>query len=293
MKIGMVTETDEEYHGGEGVSKSRLWTLETKTPHHARYGAQKEKPHFAIGKAAHIAILEPERLEESVTRGPADRRGNKWKEAQDFSEHHGTILLTEKDHDMAMMIRDLAACVPEIEVMQRGEKHIETSAYHVDEETGLLVKTRPDIYSVGERLIADIKNMKDASYDGFKRDVGKFGYHMQDALYSDVWEKSTALKVDGFFFIAFEKSDPPVVACYELKASAVTEGYERYRAALKKYAECEKTGKWPGYPAGIQKMGLNRWDHKVTPAPEGDEPDEDQYMIDSDEDDDDDDTNDA
>ncbi len=267
----IVDQTNEEYHAGEGASKSKLWTAWKRTPHHARYGKKKETAALDVGKAAHIAILEPELLDASVTCGPADRRGNKWKEAQDFANAAGTLLLTEGDYETMLVIRDLAATVPEVEIMQRGNKMVETSAYHVDEKTGLLLKTRPDIYNADLGIIGDVKNMADASPEAFKRDVGKYGYHMQHAVYSDVWTKGAGMPVDGFFFIVFEKSDPPMVACYELTPSAIAEGYAQYRAAVELWAECEAKNEWPGYPSGVQKIGLRRFDYLLTPPPQGDE----------------------
>jgi exodeoxyribonuclease VIII len=265
-------ETDEEYHAGEGVSKSKLWTLDNKTPFHARFGARKETNAFAIGKAAHCAILEPEDLENRYTKGPdARRNSNEWKHAEDFARHAGTTLLKPDDYDMAMVIRDMAATVPELELMRQGGCTVETSAYHLDEETQTLVKTRPDIYNPTHRLIGDIKNMADASPEAFKRDVGKFGYHMQHALYSEVWAAGAEMPVDGFFFIVFEKSDPPLVAVYELSAAAIAEGYARYRSALARYAECVRTDTWPGYPEGVQQIGLRYYDYKLTPPPKEEE----------------------
>lgn len=260
--------TDEEYHNGEGVSKTKLHKLITKTPFHAQFGARKETQAFAIGKAAHCAILEPEELEYRYTKGPdARRNSNEWKHAEDFARHAGTTLLKPDDYDTALMIRDLSATVPELELMREGQAIVETAAYHVDEETGVLVKTKPDIFNVKHGLIADIKNMADASPSAFMRDVGKFGYHMQDALYSDVWEKGSGYTVNGFFFIAFEKANPPLVAVYELTPEAVAEGYAMYRAAMAKYAECLAADDWPGYESGVQKIGLRYYDYKYTEAP--------------------------
>lgn len=267
----IVEQTNEEYHSGEGYSKTTLHTAFKKTPFHARFGAKKFSSALEFGKASHIAILEPEILETSVTRGPADRRGNKWKDAMDFAAAGGTILLTESEYDSMLMVRDLAILNPDIQAMQNGMNMAETSAYHVDEESGLLLKTRPDVYNNELRVIADVKNMADASYHAFQRDVGKFGYHFQHASYSDIWAKGTELPVDGFFFIVFEKSEPPMVAAYELKKSAIAEGFAQYRAAIDIVAECERTGEWPGYPSGIQKIGLRKYDHLLTEAPIGEE----------------------
>lgn len=266
----IIEQTDEEYHGGEGYSKTTLYTAFKKTPYHAKFGKKKTTSALDMGKAAHIAILQPELLDGAVMRGP-DARGNSnaWKNAQDLANASHAILLKPDEHDTVMLIRDLAAQVPEIEAMQDGRQYVETAAYHVDEETGLLLKTKPDLYNEDHRIIADVKNMADASHQGFQKAIGNFGYHFQHALYSEVWAAGASLPVDGFFFVVFEKSDPPMVACYELAPSAIREGYEQYRKAVKLVAECEKNNHWPGYPSGVQRVGLKRWDYLLTPPPEG------------------------
>lgn len=257
-------ETDEEYHEGDGVSKSGLWELWTKTPFHYRHVERKPSNEKDLGKASHIAILEPETLEARVSKGPADRRGNKWKEFKDFCTFSSTIPLVEEDYDQALRIRDLSENCEPLRIMRSSETIVETSAYHVDEETGMLVKTRPDMFNISHRLICDIKTAASAHPDAFARSVAKFGYHVQDPLYTDVWAKGSGYEVDAFFFIVFEKSTPPMMAVYELDASAVAEGHAIYRAALAKYAECFKADEWPGYSPDVRKLHLKPWDYKLT-----------------------------
>lgn len=271
--MGLIANTNEEYHASEGVSKSFLWAMETQTPYLAKYGKREDKPQFALGTAAHVAILEPERLESLILRGPDDRRGNKWKEAQDFATYSGKTLLVSGDYDMALMIRDVAATVPELDMMREVDDDgngpmVETSCYHVDEETGLTVRCRPDIYSPKHKLILDVKNMADASPEGWERDTGKFGYHVQDALYEDVWGNGSGYDVEGFWFLVFEKSEPPQVAMYEIDAAAAAEGHARYRRALKRTKECMDAGVWPSYPKGIQRSTIRRYDYRVNQPPE-------------------------
>jgi exodeoxyribonuclease VIII len=266
--MGLVTEIDTEYHASEPPSKSTLWKMWDKTPWHARFEERKETTAFDFGHAAHTAILEPEKLDDQIFRGPADRRGNKWKEAKDWCDHAQLLLLTEGDYDKVMEIRDLADTIPNMELMRSGETIIETSCYHEDEETGLTVKCRPDLYNVDQKIILDVKNMASASKSAFSRDVAKFGYHVQDAMYSDVFSQGSGLEVDGFFFIAFEKSTPPTVAMYELSPSAVKEGYAIYRHTLKQYAECLENNSWPSYPTEIVEIDLPNWGYKLTEKPD-------------------------
>lgn len=263
--MGIVTETNEEYHASDPASKSVIWKALDKTPFHAKFEARKETNAFDFGTAAHTAILEPEKLDTEVIRGPVDRRGNKWKEAQDFANFNDAMLLTESDYDAVMVIRDLADTLPVINSLRQGSVYRETSCYHTDEETGMEIKTRPDIYNQDLGVMADIKNMADGSAGAFSRDVAKFGYHVQDALYSDVWQQGSGMEVESFFFIVFEKSTPPLVSLYELDANAIAEGHALYREGMKLWAECEKNQHWPGYPEGLQTISLrNKWDYKLT-----------------------------
>lgn len=281
--MGLIANTNEEYHASgldedgniASVSKSFLWSMKAKTPYAARFGAHKDKPAFRLGSVAHIAILEPDRLEAAVMKGPADRRGNKWKEAQDFATFQQKILLVEADYELALLIREVAATVPELAMMRDLDDDgqgpiVETSCYHVDEETGLTVRCRPDLYSPRHKLILDIKTATDASPDGWDKAIGDFGYHMQDATYTDVWAGSSGYEVDGFWFLVFEKSDPPQVALYELTPEAVAEGHAQYRRQLQRTKECIDSGEWPSYPPGIQRIGLRHYHHELTPAPEKD-----------------------
>lgn len=279
--MGLIANTNEEYHASgldeagniASVSKSFLWSMETQTPYLTRFGKREDKPQFALGSAAHVAILEPEKLEDLVMKGPEDRRGNKWKEATDFATYAGKILLVAGDYDMALMLRDVADTVPELAMMRELDDSgqgpiVETSCYHVDEETGLTVRCRPDIYSPKHKLIVDIKNMANASPEGWEKDTGKFGYHVQDAVYQDVWDNGSGYDVEGFWFCVFEKSNPPQIALYEIDAAAAAEGHARYRRALARTKECIDAGVWPSYPTGIQRSSLRKYDFKLTPPPE-------------------------
>lgn len=247
----LITEDINAYHASPGYSKSTLWAYHTQTPYRAKFGKRKDSNAFDVGHAAHTAILEPHLLESTVTKGPEDRRGNKWKFAEEEAVASGRTLLTASDYDQVLLIRDLAATVPELEAMRDGAL-IEQSCYATDEETGAVLKCRPDIYSPALGLMADIKNMADISDDAWSRDIGKWGYAMQDAMYRDVWNMgSGGMEAEAFFFICFSKTEPPEVICRELEPVDVEEGFQAYRAALKLSVECEAAGHWPGQPTGV------------------------------------------
>ena len=262
---------NEAYHAGPGISKSGLWELHTKSPLHFPFAPREEKNFFDLGEAGHIAVLEPDQLEARVYRGPDDRRGNKWTDAQEFCKIEGKVCLTSKDYDKALMIRDaLHADATINSLVTSAAAQVEASGFWTDPETGLLCRCRPDLYRPDLGLIVDLKTTTSAHPAKFARSVVDYGYHAQEAFYSDGW-RALGQAVDAFVFIAVEKTDPFAFAIYELPPSIVTEGRTRIQSAMQVYAECKRTDTWPGYGSGVQELQFPKWAYTMIDAPVGGE----------------------
>lgn len=265
---GIYADLDNDaYHGGPGISKSGLWTIYTKTPAHYRFAEREEKAHFDFGTACHFAILEPEKFETSVMRGPKDRRGNNWKDAQAEATNSGRLLLTEGDYDGVLTIRDAVhadAWLNALIVSPHSE--IEHSGYWIDPETGVLCRCRPDLYRADLGVMVDVKSTVDAGPGAFARSVVNYGYHAQEAFYSDGY-RALGRPVEGFVFLAWEKKSPFVTARYELPPSIVEDGRQICRKALARYAECAAADQWPGYSEQITELTFKRWSYQEIDAP--------------------------
>lgn len=259
--------TNEQYHAGAGVSKSGLWKIHTSTPAHFKFGERKESDAFDFGEAVHLAILQPNEFEEVVYRGPKDRRGNPWKDAQEFCGIDGKLLLTAGDYDKALTIRDSVHADAWLNtVITGGQRMIEASGYWRDEETGVLCRCRPDLYRADLGMILDVKTTTSAAPKDFAKSVVNFGYHAQEAFYSDGW-RALGQQVDAFAFIAIEKDAPFAKVIYELPPSMVDEGRAIIRKALETYAECQRTGQWPAYADGVQELQFPRWAYSMIDVP--------------------------
>lgn len=260
----------EIYHASQGVSKSGLWKLHTQSPAHFRFGEPKRKAHFDFGEACHLAILEPNQFETKVVRGPVDRRGNKWKDIAEMCNIDGKLLLTEGDYDAVLALRDAIHADAWVNaIITGGNPIVEASGFFTDSVTGELCRVRPDLYREDLSLILDVKTAANAHPDAFARSVVNFGYHAQEAFYSDGW-RTLGKPVEAFAFLVFEKDPPYACAVYELPPSIVEEGRAIMRAALDKYAECKAANHWPAYGSGVQELSFKRWDYRFTEAP-GDE----------------------
>lgn len=277
MQPGIHEIDNDAYHSGPGVSRSKLWTLYTRSPAHARFEPKKEATHFDFGRAMNDAIVQPDTFEKTIYRGPADRRGNKWTNAQEFCEHHNLTCLTSGDYDAVLRARDGVLSHSIVREMVIGAV-IERAAYHVDEETGMLVKVKPDIWNPRLSIMGDVKSAANAGPEEFAKSIGRYGYHVQEGIYSDIWQRAGGGEVDGFIFIVAEKDEPFETALYELRPADVAEGFAVYRKALARYAECFRAeaaangdpdkvrAAWPGYSRAVEKIALRRWDYKETTA---------------------------
>lgn len=258
---------NEAYHAGPGISKTGLWKIHTSTPAHFRFGERKDSAAFDFGEAVHLAILQPNEFEDIVYRGPEDRRGNKWKDAAEFCGIDGKLLLTSGDFDRALSIRDIVHADAWINtIITGGQRAVEASGFWRDEETGVICRCRPDLYRADLGIILDVKTTVDAGPTGFAKSVVNYGYHAQEAFYTDGW-RALGQQVDGFVFLAVEKEAPFAKAIYELPPSIVEEGRAVIRKSLATYADCARSNIWPGYPEGVQELQFPRWAYSMIEAP--------------------------
>ncbi len=138
----------------------------------------------------------------------------------------------------------------------------ESSVFWLDAETGELCKCRPDWLSVaGEdgRIITDGKTAQDASPEGFARACWNMDYPLQAAWYSDGVAAALQRNVHGFVFAVAENSWPNPAAAYMLDDEVMAWARRENRRLLNLYAECKRTGVWPGYPQTVQPITMPAW----------------------------------
>lgn len=266
QQLPLVTETNEQYHSTDAWSKSRLWRYSTLTPYRAEFGKVAEKDYYLFGTAGHIAVLEPERLESSIFKATATRRGtNEWKANEEEAE--GRLLLKAEDYDLVMLCRDVADANPIVRQMREGKIIVETSCYGTDPETGAKVKCRPDHYNVEYQGMLDVKFLADISDDAWSRDIGAYGYAVQDAYYNHVWNLGSGHTSEFMAFACISKTEPPEIIVRELEPVDIQEGVARFKEALALAERCRKEQHWPGQPTGVVRgVKMRDRDRRFTPS---------------------------
>ena len=277
--------SNEDYHAGPGISKSGLDIIHQQSPLHywAAYIDPEREPReetaaFRLGNAIHAAVLEPGEFDhryalipEDAPRRPTVTQINAKKPSDDTlyaigwwndfdAKNENVTILSPEEWSVAQKIGANARLHPLAKsIFNEGDA--ELSVFWTDPETEVLCKCRPDwlISPNPKHVILDLKSTADASPDGFMRSAYNYGYHRAAAWYLDGVEAATGDRPDAFMFLAVEKKAPFAVAYYYADEAMIELGRRECRAALRTYANCLSSGKWPGYPEMVVPLGLPRW----------------------------------
>lgn len=256
----------EQYHGGPGVSKSGLDDI-ARCP--AAYFAlhldperppREEKPGQLEGNLAHCAVLEPDQLLERYVVGPDVSRATKdWKLF--VADNPGRRAIKPDQYATAIAQARSVRRLPEVaELLSSGQA--EVSAFWIDEDTGELCRVRPDwVHPVGSHgvILVDLKTYTDASAVEFKRQVARKRYHVQDAFYSEGYERASGREVLAFVFVAVETAWPFLASAVMLDAEGKETGRRLFQRDLATYSRCRAENAWPGFGNSIDTINLPRW----------------------------------
>ena len=277
--------SNEDYHSCPSVSRSQLLELQ-KSPKKYWYkyisGLAEEETSAALnlGTAFHTLILEPENFGETIAIVPDDKKNPtkaqinakepsdstrlliKWWD--DFrGQNEGKIILRQKDinnlQDMAKSIR----AEPAAQKILGKKGIIEGSFFWTDEETGIMVQSRPDFITNDGKICVDVKTTADASMDKFQRSIINYGYDLQAFMCMEACRQYFGYAPDAFIFIACEKDAPHDTAFYLADEYVLRRGEMLYRNLLNKLKECQDADHWPSMGGGlIEAISIPQWEIK-------------------------------
>lgn len=255
----------DEYHASPGVSNSGLRDFARSPAHFYALHLDPNRPEPAEkagqleGTLAHCAILEPDQFSRRYAVGPDVSRATKVWAAWEASETRQGIKAQQRDAAM-LQARSVRALPDVARLLSAGEP--EVSAFWVDPVTGEPCRCRPDwVHPVGDDsvILLDVKTYSDASPEEFARQVARKGYHCQAAWYSDGFAAASGKRVLGFVFVAVESAWPHAACACMLDDDGLQRGREINAGLLESYAECRRTGVWPGYSQSIEQITLPAW----------------------------------
>lgn len=218
---------------------------------------------MVFGQAFHLACFEPAEFAKNVVQEPEyNARTNDGKAIRDkfAAENKGKLILTSDEMaDLRGMQESIMAHkAARFLIDMSGDR--ECTVVWTDPETGVLCKGRLDKLTTNAVTIIDPKTTQCAAKGAFERSIITYGYHIRGAWYQD--GVCAALGCDeppNMGFVAIEKAPPYAVAAYELDAPALALGRLKYREAIREYAHCLKTGRWPGYSDKVEPISVPAW----------------------------------
>jgi hypothetical protein len=138
----------------------------------------------------------------------------------------------------------------------------ERSLFWRDDETDVWCRARLDWqpHARGGRLIVpDYKTCGSANPQRLQKAVYEYAYFVQAFWYLD-GIKALGLGEDpAFVFCAQEKEPPYLVTVFEVDATSLELGRRQSVEARRIYAECSRTGVWPGYSTDVELISLPPW----------------------------------
>lgn len=124
--------------------------------------------------------------------------------------------------------------------------------------TGQMLKARLDVLDLKKNYFADVKTTRDASAEAFRRDLYKYGYHRQGAMYRAAME-SLGVRCDGMIAIVVETIAPYAVALYEIEPETLDLGWRQLEPLIEQFAHCKAENDFPGYDTAPQRLTLPGW----------------------------------
>lgn len=261
----------EDYHADKtSISSSGLRALLAPgCPAQFKYDRdhpQAPKREFGLGHAAHKLVLgEGEEIDVLDFDSYLTKAA---KTARDEAREMGAVPLLRHEWQQVEAMADAIRRHPVAGPLFTPDGGIaEQSIYWTDPRTGVRCRCRPDWMphrGDGRLVVVDYKTAKAVDEAALQRAVYERGYHAQAAHYLD-GVKAAGLHGDqdpAFVFVFQAKTAPYLVHLVELDFPALTLGAARNERALRTYAECERTGIWPGFNDRITYLPLPPWAEK-------------------------------
>lgn len=255
----------DDYRATPGLNISALKMM-AHSPKHYRHALANPKKSraLALGHAAHVAVLEPERMEEfavwsrrTESGSLAPRKGQHWDLFQ--AQNRGKEIITEDEYNEAIAIqKEVRANKDAMRFLDAGEPEV-SMQWTI---RGRPCKGRADWIrsEASGALLVGLKTSRDPRLYQFSNQIARsLNYHLQWAWYHDGFEFVTGQPPAKVIEIVVESTPPYDVIVYEIPDDVIQPGRDDYMRLLEKLEECERTNDWPGAAPGVVLFSLPEW----------------------------------
>jgi hypothetical protein len=162
----------------------------------------------------------------------------------------GKCVLTNAEFRKVQLMRESAMAHPTARMLLEAEGDVEACIYWIDPITGELCRIRMDKLvrlPNGMRIQLDVKTIADV--DDLSWSIEDYRYHVQDAFYTEGHVQHFGKPPDAFVFLVVgtqRNAGRYPVRCFSLDPDDKLAGAREFRADLNRYADCKRSGNWPG-----------------------------------------------
>lgn len=190
-----------------------------------------------------------------------------------YAQNAGKIMLPSNEYDDIIRMTEAVVKHPSAKVLLSGGLAEYSLIHKIGAGTNLVpgfealpvditVGIRPDYWKRSPddkgNFIIDLKSTEDARPEAFQREIEKYRYDVQAALYTDIHAAAIG-PVRGFVFVAVEKKAPHAIRVYYAGPAMIRIGRHKYQQNLQTIAKCIQSGEWPSYPVTIDAISLPEW----------------------------------
>lgn len=264
VKRGTSVDANEAYLAIDAVNWSSLRNMDV-SPKFYRYRLKNPAPTTDAkqrGIAIHCAVFEPERWVTDYLAQPdfgnLRYKANKEKRAEwTETAPADAIVLRHEEH---ALVERCASAVHEHPVARRLLEvgRAEEPIVWTDPDTGVRCKGRLDF--IGPTFIRDLKSSRHGDLHRIWADFGRYLYHGQAAWYHDGATCAGLIPGDTPpHAIVVQTSEPYDVVAGPFETGAVEKGRALYQTLLRRLAECQAAGIWPGIAPDSTPIRVPGW----------------------------------
>lgn len=229
--------------------------------------------HFSFGNAFELALLDKASFEREVAitqteywialaqeekkaegkealKVPKNSARYKAEESKFFAANDGKYIIPDKGPQSFEYIEQmLESCYKDetIRKLIEGTEY-QLSLFWTDEQTGLNLKTRPDICKRKKNVVVNLKTANDGSPKAFTKDLVNYDYPLQACVeISGCISSGLMPDVDNYFWLVVEKNPPFNATIFEFDKADIKLCMDELDYLLHKIAKAKENNEWPGY----------------------------------------------
>lgn len=165
-------------------------------------------------------------------------------------ENEGKYFINQTGPESFETIEEMLSSCYQDKVIQGliSNTEYQLSLFWTDEQSGVRLKTRPDICKRKKNVIVNLKTTLDGSPEAFSKDINKYDYALQACIESRGCVASGIMPtVDNYFWLVVEKVAPFNATIYEFAQTDMNACMDGLDYLLHKISKAEEQNLWPGY----------------------------------------------